>query len=213
MDNTSFFSVQKKRAVKFLSPSFIYVKLLIIFALLYALSFALGCFSFHLLDIKSSEMINSRIDGYFSVSFSNCNNAFAIAAKIINISKSDISHLLIIFTAGFTMLASVAVALLLAYRGFALGFSISYFTYAIKNNLLDIGTSHAPIIFYSILSAVIAVIMIHTGVKTTLFADEFKSLGGVPRKIIKSRAVYLQLLRFLIALGGIFILNSIRCFL
>ena len=212
MDAT-FFNVRKSRAVKFLTPSYIYVKLLVLFALFYALSFALGCFLFHLLEVKSSTMINSRINSYFSVSFLNCENVFDVSEKVIEISRADISHLIILFTAGFTMLASVAISLLLVYRGFALGFSISYFTFAIKNNLLTIGTSYTPIIVFSTISAVIAVIMIHVGVKTALFADEFKSLGGIPRKIIKSQAVYTQLLRFLIALGGIFILNSVRCFL
>lgn len=212
-ENTNFFEITKKKEKKILSPDFIYAKLVFIMAFAYAFSFAIGCVIFHILDFHNSDTINQRIISYFSVNFSDCKNISDFTNLILKISRIDISHILILFTAGFTMLSTMMVSLLLIFRGFSLGFSIAYFTYAIKNGFVILNYPLAHIVLYSVISAVIAVIMIHLSVKTAVFSDEFKSLCGVPRRIVKSKAVYLQLLRYLIALGAIFILNFIRCVL
>lgn len=211
--NTEFFNISDTSKVKLLSPRFVYAKLLVIFALLYTAAFAVGCLLFHLLDYKSSESINLRIESYFSVDFSDCENIFDYSNTLLDMSRSDLSHLLIIFAAGFTMLAVAAISLLLVFRGFSLGFSICYFTYAVRTNAISLEYPYASVILYSAVCAVIAAIMIHISVKTALFSDEFKLLCGRPRRIIKSKAIYLQLFRFLIAFGAVIISNLIRCVL
>lgn len=209
--NTEFFSVTKKRKVKLLSPEFIYAKLLLIYALLYTLSFVLGCLLFHSLELNDGEFISERVERYFSVDFSKCQSSYDYANTLVDISSTDISHLLIIFTAGFTMLAGLVVSVIFVVRGFSLGFSLSYIAYAVNCGSLDVEHPHAAVVIYSLICAALAVVLIHFGVKTACFCDDFKNLCGRPRMIIKSKALYLQLLRFLIAFGAVLILNLIRC--
>lgn len=210
-NNTEFFSVAKKRKVKLLSPQFIYAKLLLIYSLLYTASFALGCLLFHSLELNNGEFISDRITKYFSVSFSKCENIYDYANTLLDISSTDISHLLIVFTAGFTMLVGVITSVIFVVRGFSLGFSLSYVAYAVNSGVLNVEHPTAAVVIYSIISAALAAVLIHFGVKTACFSDEFKTLCGRPRMIIKSKALYLQLLRFLTAFGAILILNLIRC--
>jgi len=210
-ENTGFFSIPKKPKVKLLSKEFIYAKLLLIYAFLYTLAFSLGCFLFHALDAENSTAINARLNAFFDVDFS-ATSWFDRANLLIDISSSDISHLIIILTAGFTMFAGIAISMLLIFRGFSFGFSVSYFAFAINNNIVTFENAYTLIIFFSVISAISAAIMIHFGVKTTCFSDEFKALGGIPRKIIKSKALYSHFVRFLIAFGAILILNLLRCF-
>lgn len=209
--NTEFFSVTKKRKVKLLSPEFIYAKLLLVYALFYTVFFVLGCLLFHSLELSDSAFISSRINGYFSIDFAQCENAFDYANTLLDISNTDISHLLIIFTAGFTMLVGVIVSVIFIVRGFSLGFSLSYIAYAVNSGSLGIEHPYAAVVIYSMLSASLAAVLIHFGVKTACFSDDFKTLCGRPRMIIKSKALYLQILRFLIAFGAVLILNLIRC--
>ncbi|MBQ6893312.1 MAG: hypothetical protein IJN48_03815 [Clostridia bacterium] len=208
---SEFFSVSKRHIVKQLSPKLIYTKLLFLYAFIYTLSFFLGCLLFHALKLESERYISDRINEYFSVSFDECETIYDYTDLLLNISNIDISHLLIIFTAGFTMLAGVIVSILFLFRGFSFGFSISYFAFAVNNGILSISYPYASLVIYSVICAVEAVILIHFGVKTTWFSDDFKLLGGRPRVIIKSKALYSQLFRFLIAFGAILILNLIRC--
>ena len=210
-ENTGYFSISKKRRVKLLSPSFVYAKLLLIYAFLYTLAFALGCFIFHALDAENSTTINARINAYFDADLLTSESWIERANLLFDISASDISHLVIIFTAGFTLLVGVIISLLLIFRGFSLGFSISYFAYAIQGGTIVVANPYVAVVLFSLICAFTAAIMIHFSVKTTCFSDDFKALCGIPRRIIKSKALYSQLLRFLIALGAILILNMFRC--
>ncbi len=212
-ENIGYFSISKRRKVKFISPNFVYAKLLLIYAFLYTLAFASGCFIFHALDAENSIAINSRINAYLSADFLSADSWLERANLLLEISASDVSHLIIIFTAGFTLLVGIIISLLLIFRGFSLGFSISYFTYAIKSGAVVIEKPNIAVVLFSLACAFSAAIMIHFSVKTTCFSDDFKALGGIPRRIIKSRALYSQLLRFLIALGAVLILNMLRCIL
>ncbi len=211
--NTGYFSISQKSSVKLLSARFLYAKLLLVYAFIYTLAFAVGCFMFHALDAESSPTINARINAYFDIDFSKCKNLFERANLLLDISASNISQLVIIFTAGFTMLFGIIVSFLLIFRGFSLGFSVSYFTFAIKNQTVILENPQAAIVLFSLISALCAAVMLHFTVKTAFFSDDFKALCGIPRKIIRSKALYAQLLRFLIALGAILLLNLFRCFL
>ncbi len=211
--NADYFSISKKAKILPLSKHLLYAKLLFRYALLYVFAFILGCILFHSLKIENSQVINSRIYAFFNTDFSGCETLFDKANLLLNISNTDISHLIIIFTAGFTMLVGVMISLLLVFRGFSLGFSISYFTYALQNDLIDLKSPKISIILFSVICAITASIMIHFSVKTTCFCDTFKSFCGVPRRILKSKELYYQFFRFLITLGLILILNLFRCVL
>ena len=206
-NDTAFFT--PKKHVKLISPQFIYAKLLCLNSLIYTAAFILGYFVFHSLKVNEGQIISERINAYFSVNFTECQSVYEFIDLLLDISSNDISHLLIIFTAGFTMLSGVIISALHAIRGFSLGFTISYLAFAEKSHLPSSNVSNI-IIVYSVLCATITALFIHFGVKTSCFSDEFKSLGGRPRLIIKSKAVYLQFMRFFIAFGAILILNSIR---
>ena len=209
-ENTAFFTPKSKRNIRLVSPRFVYAKLIFINSLIYTASFVLGCIIFHSLKINEGQIISERIAEYFSIDFSKSHSIYSYIDILLDISGNDISHLIIIFTAGFTMLSGIIIPALHSVRGFSLGFTISYLTFAEKNNLLSTDNANMLIIIYSALCAVTAVVLIHFGVKTTCFSDEFKALGGRPRMIFKSKSVYLQLIRFLIAFGAILLLNSIR---
>lgn len=211
--NTEFFKVSGKPKIKLRTPQFIYARALLIYTLLYTVAFALGCLLFHFVENKESAAINARILAYFSADFSDCSDIFAYTKQLLARSKQDLSNIFIIFTAGFTMLSGIIVSALFLFRGFSMGFSISYLAYAIRSGSIHLEHPIASVILFSLLCAVGAAIMIHAGVKTTIFADEFKALGGRPRKIIRSKALYMQIFRFLIAFGAILILNLIRCVL
>ncbi len=209
-DNTAFFTPKTKRKVRLVSPQFVYTKLVFINSFIYTAAFVLGCVVFHSLKINEGQIISERFNAYFAVDFSECHSIYSFIDILLDISSNDISHLLIIFTAGFTMLSGIIIPTLHSVRGFSLGFTISYLAFAEKNNLLSADNANMLIITHSVICALVAVVLIHFGVKTTCFSDEFKALGGRPRMILKSRAVYLQFTRFLIAFGAILLLNSIR---
>ena len=209
--NTEYFKVCGKPKIRLRTPQFIYARTLLLYTLFYTLAFSLGCLLFHFLDVKDSELMNARILAYFSISFADCEDVFDFTTRLLAIGKQDLSNLFVVFTAGFTMLCGIVVSTLLCFRGFSMGFSVSYLTYAIRSETISLAHPIGAVFLFSILCAACAVIMIHVGVKTTIFADEFKALGGRPRKIIRSKALYMQIFRFLIAFGAILILNLIRC--
>lgn len=211
--NTGYFKVGERPKIKLRTPNFVYVRALLIYTLLYTAAFFCGCLLFHFLETGESSLINERITVYFSIDFSSCTDIFDFLELLLSAGRQDLSNLLVIFTAGFTMLSGIIVSVLLLFRGFSMGFSVSYFVYAIRSDFVSLSHPTASLLLFSVLCAIIAAIMIHMGVKTTMFADEFKALGGRPRKIIRSKALYLQIFRFLIAFGAILILNLIRCVL
>ncbi len=211
--NTGYFQVSDRPKIKLRTPQFIYARMLFAYTLLYTLAFAFGCLLFHMLEVKESAAINSKITAYFSADFSNCHDIFDYTARLITYSKQDLSNICIVFTAGFTMLAGVVVSAVLLFRGFSIGFSISYLSYVLRSETIKLEHPVASLVLFSVLCAIGAAILIHTGVKTTCFADEFKALGGRPRKIIRSKALYAQIFRLLIAFGAMLILNLIRCVL
>lgn len=212
-ENTGYFRVSGKPKIKLRAPQYVYVRMLLVYTLLYTLAFALGCLLFHFLKIKESQILNTRILSYFSMDFSSCEDIFDFAKQSLSVSSQDLSHLFVVFTAGFTMLAGLVVSALLIFRGFSLGFSISYLAYAVRENLIDLAHPFSSVILYSLLCALGAAIMLHAAVKSTLFSDDFKALCGRPSRIIRSKALYTHIFRFLIAFGAFLILNLIRCIL
>ena len=211
--NTGFFKVVGGPKIKLRTPQFIYAKMLFVYTLLYVLFFAFGCFVYHALPIPTGVSFNERITTYFSVGFSDCDGLLEGTRRLLAYSRQDISNAVIVFTAGFTMLSGLIISGMLAFRGFSMGFSVSYLVYAVRESAVDLAHPYTSVILFSILAAAHAAILIHIGVKTTVFSDEFKALGGRPRKIICSKALYMQIFRFLIALGAVLILNLIRCVL
>ncbi len=209
--NTEFFNISGKPKIRLRTPQFVYARTMLIYTFLYTIAFVLGCLLLHCIEDKESSVFNARILAYFSADFSSCDNIFSYTEHLLALSRQDLANIFIIFTAGFTMLAGLIVSALLLFRGFSMGFSISYLAYAIQSDRIHLDRPIASVVLFSVLCAFGAAIMIHTSVKTTVFADEFKALGGRPRKIIRSKALYMQIFRFLIAFGAILILNLIRC--
>ena len=210
-ETSDYFSVSEKRKVKLLSQSTIFAKLLLGYVALYVLSFALGGLVFYLLDAKNSLVLNARIISYFNTEFLVTDSIFDKINLLVDISGTDITYLILLFIAGFTMLTGVIVSLSLVFRGFCFGFSVSYFIFAIKCNYLLLPNNNLSFIVFSFVGALSTSIMIYFSVKTTCFSYDFRALDGITRKIIKSKALYAQLYRFLIAFGALLILNLIRC--
>ena len=212
-DNTGYFRLSKNKKIKLLTPRYVYAKLIFIYSLLYTVSFICGCLLFHSLNLTGSNSWSANILSYFSVDFSKCTDIFDFAGLIIMISRSDLGHLVLVFSAGFTMLSGLIVCSTLLYKGFSLGFSLSYLVFALQEKHITLAHPIASVVIFSIISAVIASILIDFSVKSVLFCDDFKALCGNARKIIRSKAVYSHILRFLIVFGTILILNIIRSIL
>lgn len=210
-ENVGSFKIPKKKRIRLITPRYIYVKFTLIYTLFYVLAFALGCLLFHLTDGRESALFNRRITDYFSASLDGCGDAFAFSKRLLSVSMQDVTRLALIFTAGFTVFVSLAVTGLLIFRGLSFGFSVSYLAYAIRAESVVLARPVASLTFFSLLGAMTAAVMIHLAVKTTMFSDEFKALCGRPRLILHSRALYMQMLRFLVALGAILFINLIRC--
>jgi len=209
-ENTGFFSISsEKPKVKLRAPQYIYVRMLLFYTLLYAVAFFLGCLLFHFLNVKESQMMNAHIIAYFSKS-ADYTSVFDFAKQTVFFCREDLSHLLLIFIAGFTMLAGLTVSAILIFRGFSLGFSVSYLAYAVRGDMILIDHPTAAVVLYSLLCAFTAAIMLHSAVKAVMFSDDFKALCGRPSRIIRSKALYLHIFRLLIGEGAILILNLIR---
>lgn len=205
--NTGYFKVDTPK-IKLRTPQYIYMRLLLLYTFLYTLAFALGCLLFHFVD-KSRTICG--IAKYFSTDIGEFTDIFSFCERLLSLSRRDLADLFFIFAAGFTMLAGLAVSLLLIFRGFSLGFLIGCLTYMIRSGELQHTHPTAAVLAFSVLCALGAAVFLHMAVKTTLFSDDFKALCGRPSKIIRSKALYTHIFRFLIAFGSFLILNLIRC--
>ena len=205
------FKIAGHPRIRLRTPRMVYARLLLRDALLYTVAFAIGCFLFHMLTFQESTLFNERIRAYFSADFTGCDSLFSYADRLLTYSKQDLSDLFLLFTVGFTMFAGLATAAILMFRGFSLGFSISYLAFLLKSEAVSPSVTYTDIALFSALSAVCAALMIHFSVKTVLFSDAFKALCGRPSRILRSGDFYAQIFRFLVAFGAILILNLIRC--
>ncbi len=210
---TEHFKIKNRPKIKLLSRKYIYARLILLYTFAYTMAFGAGCLLFHMLEVKSSATIDARILSYFSADFSDCDDLFEYCGRLLSESRSDITHLVLIFTAGFTMFSTIALAGILMFRGASFGFSVSYLAYAIKYETASFDRPVSAIVLFSVLCATGAAVLIHMSVKTAIFTDEFKTLCGRPRLIVRSSAFYMQIFRFFTILGAILILNLIRCVL
>ena len=202
---------KRKPKIKLLTPKIIYAKTLLIYTIIYTFSFLFGCFIFHSLELKSGQYVSDILTNDFLKNIGSCDNIFDFTSVILDICKSDISHLFIIFMSGFTMITGLICAAIFIFRGFSFGFSVSYLASAVALGELQGENLYYSVFLFSVICAMNTVILLHFAVKTSSFCDEFKSLCGRPKLIIKSKALYKQLFRFLIAFGAILILNLVRC--
>ena len=199
--------------IKLLTPKIIYAKILFTYTALYTLAFFVGCIFFHSLELTSGQYVSEILANNFLNSFSDCKNIFEIAFLMLEMSKADITHLAIIFMSGFTMITGLIGTAVFAFRGFSLGFSVSYLASAVTLGELQSDRTCFSVFVFSVICAMSTVVLIHFAVKTSCFCDEFKTLCGRLKLIIRSKALYKQIFRFLIAFGAILILNLIRCVL
>ena len=212
MNSTASFSLCEK-AKPLRSAEAVYSKRLLVYTFFYTAAFAAGCLVFHMLDAGSSARLNAQILRYFSFDLGECSTFFDVCDYLLSSCSQELSHLFLIFTAGFTLFATLAISLLLVYRGFALGFSVSYLTFSVRYGLVALEKPQLAVVVYTLLCAMIAAVLIHFGVRSSLFSEEFKALCGNPKRIAASKALYLHLFRFLTGAGAILLLNLLRCVL
>lgn len=210
-DSTGFFTVSvRKPKIRFLEPNLIYARLLLWYTFAYTVAFGGGCLMFHWLNVKESQTFNIRIESYFSKSIFSADNVYDFLEAFVSTCQKDLSHIVLLFAAGFTLFAGLAVFTLLSFRGFALGFSASYFVYAIRTQCISLAHPKLSLCIYSVICATVAAVMLHSAVKSVMFSDAFKALGGRPRKILCSKELYRHVFRLLIGLGATLLLNFIR---
>lgn len=208
---TDTFRIPRQKRVKLVTPRSVYAKYTLIYALCYTAAFAVGCLLFHVTGGAENAQFDRRIAGWFSVSLSDCADAFDFAKRLLSFGAQDLMRLALIFTAGFTVFVSFAVAGILLFRGLSFGFAVSYLASLIRRDAFTLPRPIASLVLFSLFGALTAALMIHLSVRTTMFSDEFKALCGRPRLILRSRALYTQILRFTVAVGAILLLTMLRC--
>ena len=107
---TDTFRIPRKKRVKLVTPRSVYAKYTLIYALCYTAAFAVGCLLFHVPGGAENAQFDRRIAGWFSVSLSDCADAFDFAKRLLSFGAQDLMRLALIFTAGFTVFVSFAVA-------------------------------------------------------------------------------------------------------
>lgn len=210
-EKTGYFKVASPR-IKLRTPQHIYVRLLLVYTCVYTLAFFLGCLLFHVLKINEGQIFSTD-PTFFDVGLTDCEDIYAFCEQILSLSRRDLTDAFVLFAAGFTMLAGLAVSLTLAMRGFSLGFTVNCLAFVLRSDPMRFPHPVMTVTLFSILSAVGAAILLHLSVKAVLFSDDFKALCGRPSKIIRSKALYTHIFRFLVVFGAFLILNLIRCFI
>lgn len=210
-EKTGYFKVASPR-IKLRTPQYIYIRLLLFYTCIYTLAFSLGALLFHILKVSKGQTL-SVDSGYFKTEALHFEDVFSLCEQILSLSRRDLTDTFVIFAAGFTMLAGLAVSFTIAMRGFSLGFTVSCLVFAVRSDSLLSAHPIISITLFSILSAIGAAILLHLSAKSVLFSDDFKALCGRPSKIIRSKALYTHIFRFLVVLGAFLILNLIRCFI
>ena len=208
-ENTGYFKVKSPR-VRLRTPQYIYVRLLLLYTCVYTFAFLAGCLLFHVLKVNEGQISFPDL-GVLSAEFGEFHDIFSFSEQILAISKRDLTDTFVIFAAGFTMLAGLAISFTLLLRGFSLGFTVNCLAFAIRSEPIQFAHPVLSVTRFSILSAVGAAILLHLAVKSVLFSDDFKALCGRPSRIIRSQALYAHVFRFLVVLGAFLILNLIRC--
>lgn len=200
----------RHKRIKFVTYDSIYAKYALLYTLCYTVMFAIGCLLFHMVG-STSTVFDRRIVGCFSADFSDCSDAFTFADRLLALSAQELIRLGLTFMAGFTIFASLALGGILMVRGFYFGFAVSYLTSFIRKAPHLLSHPTRSLLLFSCLGAFCAALMIHLSVRTVMFSDAFRSLGGRPRLILRSRALYAQILRFITAFGAILLLTLLRC--
>lgn len=208
-ENTGYFKVKSPR-VRLRTPQYIYVRLLLLYTCVYTFAFFAGCLLFHVLKVNESQIAFSNFE-FLNTEFGEFNDLFSFSERILAISKRDLTDTFVIFAAGFTMLAGLAISFTLLLRGFSLGFTVNCLAFMTRSDPIRFAHPVLSVTLFSVLSAVGAAILLHLAVKSVLFSDDFKALCGRPSKIIRSKALYAHVFRFLVAFGAFLILNLIRC--
>lgn len=208
---TDTFRIPRKKRVRLITPRGVYAKYILIYTLCYTAAFAVGCLLFHLTGGAENAQFDRRIAGFFSASLAGTADAFDFAKRLLSFAAQDLTRLGLIFMAGFTVFVSFAVAGILIFRGLSFGFAVSYLASLVRRDALALPRPVASLMLFSLLGALTAAMMIHLSVRTTMFSDEFKALCGRPRLILRSGALYAQLLRFTVAFGSILLLTMLRC--
>ena len=210
-ENTEYFKVKSPK-IKLRTPQYTYVRLLLIYTCIYIAAFLLGCLLFH--SAKINEGQKSIVDiSYFIPQFPAFDNVFSFAAQSVALAQRDLTDALVLSLAGFTLLAGVTIFCTLALRGFSFGFAINCFAYTLRADTTVAEHPVLSVFLFSCLSAGSTAILLHQAAKSAIFTDDFKALGGRPRKIIRSKALYAHVFRFFVAAGVLLCISLLRCFI
>lgn len=204
-------SALSAKSTKLNAKGYIYTKLLFRYAAVYVVGFVVGLAAYYLFDFPFSEKVNAYIYGHFDNLFRDCRLPIEYLRVLLECSTTDIKHIFFIFTAGFTMFASIAMLCVILYRGISLGFSVGYLITVLQNGMITFNSPEIAFAIFLIANAFIASAMIVLCTKTALFSDEFRRMGGRKRVIFRSRVLYNQIFRLLMILGLILMINLLRC--
>ena len=177
--------------------------------LIYSLSFAAGMALWYIADFSVSRGVKEAIASRFSGVFSECESVKDFFGILLRCCASDVRQITLAFMAGFTMLAGIALATLLIFRGVALGFSTAYLLCAIRDGSAPL--SELRLCIYLALSALIAAVVICFCSHCAIFSDEFRALGGRRSLILHSPVLWRQLFAFLLTLGFSVFLGLLNC--
>lgn len=177
--------------------------------LIYSLAFAAGMALWYIADFSVGRSVKEAIASRFSGVFSECSSIKDFFEILLRCCSSDVRHITLAFMAGFTMLAGMALACLLIFRGAALGFSTAYLLCAIREGSAPL--SELRLCIYLALSALVAAAVICFCSHCAIFSDEFRALGGRRSLILHSPVLWRQIFAFLLTLGFAVFLGLLNC--
>ena len=195
------------------TPYYTLVKIFFRYTALFILALSSGvlfCLS-GLGSLNSNEEIHIKISEHFTNVFVGCESVRDYFLVIFASSATDIRYLIFIFAAGFTYFCGVASSAFIVCRGFALGFSISFFYESLKSQKLNLSYPNAALALFSITELVIALFIVFLSTKSLVFSYDFKKLRGRRSLIMRSPTVYKYLVFYLTAFGLMILINIVSC--
>lgn len=178
---------------------------------LYLLAFIFGIVLCSLLDTASMPSIVPYAEAHFGALFDGCTGMLDCAGVILDSAGGDIRAMLLILAAGFTMFCPLALSVLTAWRGFALGFTSAYLCTALAEGGLVLAHGSAAFVLFLGANVLISAAFVHLSAEAVIFAHAYREICGRPKKILHSPFVWRYLFGYLTMFGFVMIVHGVYC--
>lgn len=193
------------------SPTYIRLRITGQYLGLYLLAFLFGLVLCSLLKTASMPSIVPYAQAHFGTLFDGCSNVLDCAGVILDSAGGDIQAMLMIFAAGFTMFCPLALSILTAWRGFALGFTSAYLCTALAEGSLVLVHGSTAFVLFLGANVLISAAFVYLSAEAVIFAHKYREICGRPKKILHAPFVRRYLFGYLTMFGFVMIVHGIYC--